>query len=833
MMLRYAGVLFFLSFFLHSVLLEGGFRFAVNLTSEGKPNATIVVSKKPTKAAQLGAYELQWHIKQMSGAELPIATDETSVTGNRILVGTSRFTEKLGINASDFKSQEYTVMFRPGTIILAGKDKEDYGEVAYDINKNPSASSTWPGIWDEQGTLYAVYDLLERYCDIRWFNHTEYGTEIPQRRTITLRGTTLKRKPFFHYRFACYHDSANYDRYISLQPRSADDWKRFEEQMYPSLHKRFTGNNYTAAKRSFITLFRLRMREGGENVPGNHSLYGYYQRFWDEKSPNFEEKHPEFFAKGYQGTPPQMCYTNPGLIAQVVQDARDFFDGKGKKVGALASGDYFCVEPMDNSFYCKCEGCRKWYGNKGEKDFYSKGTYSDYMFNFVNEIAKEVKKSHPDKYIVTLAYATHAYPPEKITLESNVAVQFCFATNRGSVYSEGYYHELNLLKKWYLESQKSERPIYLWLYYTFPVEGAVNGNYHCFPGFFAHAIGEQFKIFHRYGIKGMFHCGYGQEVEAYVTYRLMNDPTLNIDELLDEYFSRYYGNASQPMKELYLAIEETYTNRENYTAKVGSSQERYWSYLGTEERMKKFGGLLQDAKKLAKTDTEKERIELFETGTWEYMMEGFTKYNTRKKAPLPTVTVPKVENAGGVPEKVDWEKGIKLPEGWYVRGSADRSERNLEGRIAHDGEFLYLRLTDYCETEKLVASASVFPYDDWEVFVAEQRDLPYRQFAFGPGGLIVALSHGEVAWRNNVKIEEHSVKFASDTKAPDRWISYISIPFSDLTQDGVKPGERFYMNIIRVSSPAIGKKHPLSIDSWTSYVTVHEVDRLGEFILGK
>jgi len=191
MMLRYAGVLFFLSFFLHSVLLEGGFRFAVNLTSEGKPNATIVVSKKPTKAAQLGAYELQWHIKQMSGAELPIATDETSVTGNRILVGASRFTEKLGINASDFKSQEYTVMFRPGTIILAGKDKEDYGEVAYDINKNPSASSTWPGIWDEQGTLYAVYDLLERYCDIRWFNHTEYGIEIPQRRTITLRGATL------------------------------------------------------------------------------------------------------------------------------------------------------------------------------------------------------------------------------------------------------------------------------------------------------------------------------------------------------------------------------------------------------------------------------------------------------------------------------------------------------------------------------------------------------------------------------------------------------------------------------------------------------------------
>ncbi len=37
----------------------------------------------------------------------------------------------------------------------------------------------------------------------------------------------------------------------------------------------------------------------------------------------FEGRHADWFAQGYEGTPPQMCYTNPGLIQQVAQDARD------------------------------------------------------------------------------------------------------------------------------------------------------------------------------------------------------------------------------------------------------------------------------------------------------------------------------------------------------------------------------------------------------------------------------------------------------------------------------------------------------------------------------
>ena len=44
--------------------------------------------------------------------------------------------------------------------------------VQYDQTPSQPAFDTWPGIWDDQGTMYAVYDFLERLCNVRWFTPT-------------------------------------------------------------------------------------------------------------------------------------------------------------------------------------------------------------------------------------------------------------------------------------------------------------------------------------------------------------------------------------------------------------------------------------------------------------------------------------------------------------------------------------------------------------------------------------------------------------------------------------------------------------------------------------
>ena len=494
----------------------------LTLTSEGQPRATLFLAAKPTRAARFAVAELREHVRQITGAELPVRTEGDAIDGVPIFLGDTAAARRLGLAAESFGPQEYAVRITAGGVVLAGRDKADDGEVVYSATPTEAEMATWPGIWDERGTLNAVYDFLERYCGVRWLTAGDVGTDCPRQPTLTLPATppTVRRAPYFRYRYAHYPPSESWDQYTGLWRAGSEGQVRYEAAAFADLHRRFPeADRYRQAKRGWVTLFRLRRREGGEICLGNHSLYGYYRRFWEPEAGQeklFEAKHADWFAQGYAGRPPQMCYSSRGLVEQVAKDACEYFESGKRYQGDQAGGDCFCVEPMDNDAFCQCAQCRAWLGGRdADSPFFSNGRHSDYFFQFVNEVAKIVGAKHPDKKIVCLAYMTHAAPPVKLTLAPNVLVQYCFSCNRLNFDRASYEHEESLLRAW--RRTNPQRPLYLWLYDTFPVEIAVGGQFHCFPGFFAHAIGEQFKLFREQNYRGMFHCGYGQDVEAYLT----------------------------------------------------------------------------------------------------------------------------------------------------------------------------------------------------------------------------------------------------------------------------------------------------------------------------
>jgi hypothetical protein len=262
------------------------------------------------------------------------------------------------------------------------------------------------------------YDFLERFCNVRWFTPTESGTDCPRQATLTVTGKEVRRAPFMKYRYAAYPSSENYDQYTGLWPAGSEGYTQWEAAAYPELHRRFDGGGYTLAKRGWNMLFRLRHREGGQPCPGNHSLYGYYRRFWAEEQGQdrlFEGRRADWFAQGYEGQSPQMCYSRRGLVEQVAKDACEFFETGKNYPGAQAGGDCFCVEPMDNDRFCKCARCQQWLtGRDADSPFFTNGRHSDYFFQFVNEVAKLVGPKHPDKHIVCLAYMTHGAPPQRL-----------------------------------------------------------------------------------------------------------------------------------------------------------------------------------------------------------------------------------------------------------------------------------------------------------------------------------------------------------------------------------------------------------------------------------
>lgn len=980
------------------------------IVKDGKPSATIVISKNMNHSTAFAVWELRYHIQKITGALLPIAYDDQEVKGNRILVGESKATQKLGIKTQNLKDQEYLIRFYPNTLVLLGKDEpspfldniRSFGEIGWaegkfgkslsfagkgtlcvddfnlsddegsfevwvyleekpqeggegtiirldganpwtyhiigrweknriryatydgeivhsilsdelspgwhhilatysaregkmellvdgksqgttdykkttcngtilligglpdvsqqrvgnafsgridevrisDIVRSPSLPNkpfeadshtllllhldegkgvprdargirlerpiSPPDMFEGQGTSYAVHDFLERFCDVRWFGPKEDMIWYPQKSTLAVKPQNIQRRPAFLYRGL---------------------WPPFAFGIVETLWDHPT--------RQEMNLFWARHKVGGERYNCNHSFYGYYDRFLNT--------HPEFFAKGYEGQPPQMCYSNPSFIAQIVQDAKDYFDGKGLKPGAVGAGDYFALVPMDNNLWCKCEECQRQLNPERRNAFFSNGYASDYFFNFVNKVAGEIAKSHPNKFIATLAYWEYAYYPEKVKLLPNVSVQMC-------IHIRNWWapamkdNDLYFYRDW-ITKDKGRR-FYLWLYYCFPEEVAMNGGWHCFPGFFAHTIDKAYKMFAKDGIRGVFLNGLGEQIDTYITLKLLDDPSLNVDKLLDEFFSLYYGSASEPMKKMYLLIEKIYSDPANYPPEVQRERRHFhqteeiaWGYLGTEKRMRELEVLMEEAKKLAKTELEKKRVSLFEKGVWQYMVEGREMYLKKKKgeeerqtlepereklkaeAP-PRVYVPSISKADGDPEKVDWGKAVVINKWFTVEGYP--TERKLEGRLAHDGEYLYLRLEELLPRERLVNKDDIWSGDDWEVFLAGQRDAPYYQIGIAPDGKVKSYFYEEV--RGGMKEWESGVKAISRV-LPDRWIVFLSLPLKSL-EESIGRTNRIYINFYRASF-SLDEKRQRELLAWSpNFVSnFHELTRLGELYL--
>ena len=132
------------------------------------------------------------------------------------------------------------------------------------------------------------------------------------------------------------------------------------------------------------------------------------------------------------------------------------------------------------------------------------------------------------------------------------------------------------------------------------------------------------------------------QLEFCVTWKLADDPANDGNRLIDEFFDRYYGSAAAPMKAFYELVEQTYADPANYPPaflkKVGTiqdgdivignhqSEEIAWKHLGTESRMVQLGRLMDEARAVAITDVEKQRVALFDKGIWQYMQAGRKAY---------------------------------------------------------------------------------------------------------------------------------------------------------------------------------------------------------------
>jgi len=147
------------------------------LVLDGRPAATIVVRDRPTDDLLFAASALQDHIEMMTGAVLPVATDEQDVPGNRVVLGLSDACRELGhVPPRELDAEGYIIRSQGRDLIIVGGS--------------------------DRGTVFGVAGLLEDHLGVRWYvPGDDLGTCVPEMESIVLEGLDDRREPSFPMRW--------------------------------------------------------------------------------------------------------------------------------------------------------------------------------------------------------------------------------------------------------------------------------------------------------------------------------------------------------------------------------------------------------------------------------------------------------------------------------------------------------------------------------------------------------------------------------------------------------------------------------------------------------
>lgn len=372
-----------------------------------------------------------------------------------------------------------------------------------------------------EASRWAVERFLQRFAGVRWLfpGDATHGEIVPDRPTITIpRGIDETHEPDYAMRAnLMMHYYAPGTPYLRLGPTQSwgsgghafqDIFSRDDYLENPEWFALFTIPERWAA----------RIGEGSAEAPGNvrEALARGVRRqrwFWD-------------YGNGWQ-----ICTSNPGAIEHAVAYARDYF-AKDPDAPTVSMGH------NDMHGWCECESCRQFIASADPPH-----TNSEQYWHWVNEVAKQLAATHPDKKITTIAYGAPASPP-RFELEENIAVML-------TVYVE---HHLTLAQRWKKKCATVDLYSYAW--------GSEFLGFRHFP----HAM-QDFLKWGRDDLGAISHTTevYGNwsfDGPKYHTMQaLMWDVDADPDALMDAYCHDWFGAAAEPMRAFWDRLEQVYERR--------------------------------------------------------------------------------------------------------------------------------------------------------------------------------------------------------------------------------------------------------------------------------
>ncbi|HKH59875.1 MAG TPA: DUF4838 domain-containing protein [Flavitalea sp.] len=391
----------------------------------------------------------------------------------------------------------------------------------------------------EKGTLYGVYSFLEKYLGCRMY--TPKVKIIPQQKKIVVDKVNDQQVPKIGFRDT---------HYRSTWHAEYTDWHKLDHD--PS---------------------------------GERTDWGMWVHTFNELVPPkiYYQSHPEYFSmvKGKR-LPTQLCLSNPAVLEITVQNLR-------KEIARNPSAKYWSVSQNDNRDYCTCDNCKA----LDERE----GSPSGSIVNFVNQVADQF----PDKMISTLAYEYGRHAPKTLKPRDNVNIMLCSI--------EAYRHKAitedtasAVFVKDVQDWGKIAKDIIVWDY-------VIQFNHLVSPFPNMHVLQPNIQFFAENGVNAMFEQGnreIGGEFAAlrsYLISKLLWDPYLNVDSVMNDFLSGYYGPAGKPIGQYIDLMREELIKGGKPLRIFGSPNEAAITYL-TPMLISKYNQLFDEAEKLVSDSTE-------------------------------------------------------------------------------------------------------------------------------------------------------------------------------------------------------------------------------------
>jgi hypothetical protein len=407
-----------------------------------------------------------------------------------------------------------------------------------------------------RGSMYACNTFLD-HLGVRWF--TSKVTAIPHLATIQVTDIDETQIPSFEYREPYFTEA--------LEP----DW---------AAHNLLNSDHAPL----------------NEAFGGRVKYYKYFVHTFDELvPPDLFATHPEYFPMingkrvgGYV----QRCLTNPAVLKMAVDTVEKWIDDD-------PDATIFSVSQNDTSMWCTCPDCmaiQKKYG----------GVTGEYIW-FVNEVAAEIAKKHPNIIIDTLAYQFTEPPPTNIKPLPNVRIRICpIACENAHPYDQSTYGAdkdfVQRLKGWHAITDN----MYIWHYSTsFACYLMPYPDFASFPA--------TLKFYKDNGVKGVFlegdyadgGGGSDAELRSYVLARLLWNVNDNAESRIDEWMAGVYGPAAKPMRQWHDLVQSRYAPANQYLPCYEQPRPDIYTPAVMNEGKQLFG----EALKLAKTPLQHEYIE--------------------------------------------------------------------------------------------------------------------------------------------------------------------------------------------------------------------------------